>query len=206
MKRRSAVLFCCLVLVGFSRCSGPKEEIKELKPEAKHEEPRLPEKPRVFNFEDRYYVRGASLDNPTNIDDPLQASRVIQIKEGPNQVLVVNSFNPDYVNGQKVNVETWFGIELPSFAPGTYQVADAVTAQFYRFYLGEHSRSLVGKRYSGSVTIEGLSDGYLIGSLSVTVSGITRSFEEKAGQVELSLTGSFRIKEVPLEATVVGKK
>ena len=75
-----------------------------------------------------YYVKGAVIGDPKDVDDPLQAIRVIQLKPGADEVLVISSFDKQ----GETSLETWFGIELPSFAPGTYDLADARKISFYR--------------------------------------------------------------------------
>ena len=184
-------------------CSAPKEEIRTEKPEVKSVDITPPVPTRVFQFEDRYYVKGAAIDKSSNIDDPMQALRVIQIKEGPNDVLVISSFEKIQENGKPMPSETWFGVELPSMAPGVYDLAKAGTVSFYRFYLGDKPRRLDGQKFTGTLTIEEAKDGAIIGSLMTTISGVSKSFELPTEPFTTDFFGSFKIKEVPLEATIM---
>ena len=187
----------------FASCSAPKEEIRTEKPEVKNVNITPPVPVRVFQFEDRYYVKGAAIDKSTNIDDPMQALRVIQIKEGPNEVLVISSFEKAQDNARSVPSETWFGVELPSMAPGVYDLAKAGAISFYRFYLGDKPRRLDGQKFTGTITIEEAKDGVIIGSIMAGISGVSKSFELPTEPFTTDFFGSFKIKEVPLEATIM---
>ncbi|MCB2203624.1 hypothetical protein KQI65_02660 [bacterium] len=182
-------------------CSSANEELKtEAPPPAKKDTLAVPPPPaKVYTFDERYFVPNASIDDATNISDALQAIRVIQLKEGKNSVLVISSF--DKLGEQ--SLETWFGIELPSFAPGTYELRDAKNAAFYRFYLGDERKRIDGESYEGSITIEENSDGYVSGYIDATINGITKSFEEDSKRVRVKFTGSFRIQKVDLENTMM---
>ncbi len=199
MKVSIALFLPALLLV--AACSGTNEELKtEAPPVAKKDTiVTPPPTARVYTYNERYFIPDAEIDEATNVDDPLQAIRVIQLKKGTNSVLVISSF--DELAGQ--SLETWFGIELPSFAPGTYQLADAPKIQFYRFYLGEDRTRIDGESYEGSITVEENKDGYVSGYIDATINGITKSFEEKSKQVRVTFTGSFKIQEVALENTLM---
>ncbi len=201
--RPHAVILAMFVVI--AGCATPPQTVERVEP-PKIERP-VPEPEvdtRVYRYEDRYFVSGAAIDKPTNIDDPMQALRVIQVKEGANQVLVISAFEKAGRDGASRNAETWFGIEMPSFAPGTYDVAKAVKLTYYRFTLDDNVR-YDGKEYEGSITIEGEKDGAIIGSCDVRVRGITWSFEKPAAVFDLPFSGSFRIKQIPLEATRIGR-
>lgn len=194
-------VFMLISLLFIAGCSGANEELKtEAPPVAKKDTVVTPPPTaRVYTYNERYAIPSASIDEATNVDDPLQAIRVIQLKEGKNSVLVVSSF--DKLGEQ--SLETWFGIELPAFRPGSYPLADVVNAQFYRFYLGNERKRIDGQSYEGTVTIEEYADGYVSGYIDATINGITRSFEEESKPVRVTFTGSFRIQEVELENTLM---
>lgn len=198
MKSAAFLYITLLVLAG---CSGANEELKtEAPPVAKKDTVVTPPPTaRVYTYNERYAIPDAAIDEATNVDDPLQAIRVIQLKEGKNSVLVVSSF--DTLAGQ--SLETWFGIELQSFAPRRYNLADVANAQFYRFYLGEDRKRIDGQSYEGTVTIEENSDGYVSGYIDATVNGVTKSFEAESKPVRVTFTGSFRIQVVDLENTLM---
>lgn len=192
-----------LSLVWLAACSSSKEEIQTVKPETQKTPVPIPDvDTRVYDFEDRYFVKDASIDRETNIENPVQALRIIQLKPGSNQVLVISKM--DKVDG--VGVETWFGIEQSSFAPGTYDVAKAANVKFYRFVLGPNSKRFDGSAFRGTITIEREKDGMLIGTMDVSINGMTKSFTEPSAVFSSPLFGSFRIKEVPIEATSVEGK
>ena len=198
MKYAAFLLITLLVLAG---CSGAKEELKtEAPPVAKKDTVVTPPPTeRVYTYSERYAIPDATIDEATNVDDPLQAIRVIQLKEGKNSVLVISSF--DTLAGQ--SLETWFGIELPSFAPGSYALADAANAELYRFYLGEDRKRIDGESYEGKLTIEENSDGYVSGYIDATINGVTKSFDADSKPVRVTFTGSFRIQVVDLENTLM---
>jgi hypothetical protein len=200
----TAVLLASILLI--AGCSGPKEDIQQIKPEISKPHIETPPPARVFKYENRYFVRNASIDNPANIDDPLQAIRVIQLKEGPNAVLVISSFDKSDAGSSDAAVGTWLGLEFPSLAPGTYDIARAVKTSFYRFDLGQARVRYDGKTFSGTVTIESDSDDYLTGSLDIHIAGETKGFDKPHAEFKTSITGSFRIQEVPLEATIIKGK
>ena len=197
------IVFALALLAG--ACSAPKEEVKPVIPEVKLEPLTPPPPARVFEFEDRYFVRGASIDLETNIDDPLQAIRVIQIKQGESDVLVISSFEKAG-NDRSQATETWFGLELASLAPGRYPLSSAKNARFFRFLLGDKPERLDGKSYEGFINIEEIKDGYITGTVSATVTGVSKSFEKPSMPFSMPYSGSFRIREVPLEATVIKTK
>ena len=199
MKRTSAAIILFAILL--AACSGSEEQVRmEIPPPKKEEKKITPPPPeREFTFNERYYVRNAEIDDPENINDPLQAIRVIQLKEGNSEVLVISSF--DKLAQQ--SMETWFGIEMPSFAPGTYQLTDAERILFYRFYLGDERKRIDGESYEGTIEIEEHQDGSLIGYIDATVNGVTKSFEEDSRPVRVKFSGSFRVQEADLENTMM---
>ncbi|GEM_PF-1251770 len=199
-----AAFFLLPVFMIFS-CSSPKEEIKPVEVQVEKTPVTPPPPPRVFQFEDRYFVRNASIDLATNIENPLEAIRVIQLKTGPNQVLVISSFEKAG-DTKRAAVETWLGIELPSFSPGTYDLSSAAKVSFYRFVLGEKSERYDGESCTGSIVIEAIEDGRITGSVNATITGKTKSFELPSQPFTLQFTGSFSIQEVPLEATIMKTK
>jgi hypothetical protein len=202
----STIGVLCALGIFIASCSSSQQEIAKIEPEiAKPKLETLPP-PRVFAYEDRYFVQDASIDNPANIADPLQAIRVIQLKEGKNAVLVISSFEKVSEDGKDIPTETWMGIEQPSFAPGTYDIARAVKVSFYRFQLGQSGVRFDGKTYSGTVTVESLTGGYLIGSLDVRISGETKSFDKPNRDFSTRLSGSFRIQSLLLESTTIKTK
>ncbi|MDH7514380.1 MAG: hypothetical protein QHI48_00695 [Bacteroidota bacterium] len=197
---RRSLLFAPLFMV--LSCSAPKEEVEPLKVEPIAEPLKPPEPVREFQFEERYLVRHASIDTSTRVEDPLQAVRVVQLKPGANTVLVISSFDKSS-NTKRAAVETWFAIELPSFEPGTYDLTDAKRLVFHRFFLGEKSERADGESFKGRLIIEGMEGGAIVGSVDATVSGTTKSFELPSRPFTTRFTGSFRIKEVPFEATIL---
>ncbi|MBE0645024.1 MAG: hypothetical protein IH600_13150 [Bacteroidetes bacterium] len=198
MKYNILTLAAAMLLL--SACSSTEEQVKPEPPPVKKEtEIKHVEPVRVFTYTERYYVKGASIGDPTDVDDPLQAIRVIQLKPGTGEVLVVSSFDKQ----DATSLETWFGIELPSFAPGTYDLAKAKKIAFYRFYLGDEKKRIDGQSCEGTLKVESNADGELIGSIEATVIGTTRSFDEGNKPVRVTFTGSFRIQEVELENTLM---
>ena len=195
-----AVLLGALLLPS---CASPKEEIQTVKPEIGKVDVTPPAPPRVFQYEDRYFVRDAAIDPSTRVDDPLQAIRVIQLKPGTHDVLVISVFAKEKEGGAEVASETWFGIELPSMAPGTYDLAKATEAKFYRFRLGDKPLRLDGQKFTGTITIEDSRDGFLTGAIVASIEGVSKSFHDASAPFTTAFTGSFRIKEVPLEATLI---
>jgi len=193
-----------LFAVLFSACSGSEEQVRMEIPPPKKAEPAVTPPPaeREFTFNERYFITNAAIDDPENIDDALQAIRVIQLKKGANQVLVISSFD----RLADTSMETWFGIEMPTFAPGTYQLKDAKKLAFYRFYLGDDRKRIDGESFEGTVTIEEEKNGYLIGSLDATIQGMTKSFEEESRPVRVRFMGSFRIQNVNLEDTMMKQR
>ncbi|NOY05285.1 MAG: hypothetical protein GXO82_01410 [Chlorobi bacterium] len=205
MKTGSSIIsvFVTAALVLFiSSCSAPVE--KEEKP--KEEKPRVekkevPPEPRNFSFEQRYFIRNAAIGKSTDIENPFEALRVIQIKKGTDEVLVINKIKTVTVNGSKEATETWFGIELPKFEAGkTYDVEKAVRVQYYQFNLGAPRVRYDGQSYRGTITVDGFEDDYILGSVDVEVTGTTTSFSKPPGTFKHRIAGAFRIQIVPLDA------
>ena len=198
----TAVPHIFLLTLLIASCSAPMEEVKPVPPEVTKETLTPPPPSRVFQFEERYFVREAAIDLETNIEEPLQAIRVIQLKSGTNDVLVISAFDKAE-EGRSQASETWFAVEMPTLAPGRYAVSSAKNARFFRFLLGDKPERLDGNSCDGSVTIDEITDGYIIGSINVTVKGVSKSFDMASRAFTLVFSGSFRIQEVPLEATIM---
>jgi hypothetical protein len=193
-------LAIAMLLLLFSACSSTEEQVKTEPPPVEKEKDIKPIEPvREYTYSERYYVRNATIGDPTDVDDALQAIRVIQLKPGGNEVLVINSMEKYGDN----TMETWFGIELPSFAPGQYDLSQAAKIAFYRFYLGEDRKRIDGAQSEGSIKIESSENGELIGSINATTSGMTKSFQAASAPVKVTFTGSFRIQETELENTIM---
>ena len=90
---------------------------------------------------------------------------------------------------------------MPSFEKGVYELSKAVNVRFYRFRLGGSAIRFDGTIITGQLTIERDVDGYIAGSIMADVSGETKSFDEPTRPFKTVMVGSFKIKEVPLEAT-----
>jgi len=203
--RGAATFLFSLTLLLFS-CSAPKEEIKEVIVDKPTQTTPVPDTDtEVYRYNDRYFVKDASIDLSTNIDDPLQALRVIQLMPGHNQVLVISSFREDEESDAGERTETWFGLEMPSFEQGSYRLADASKVMFYQFYLGEKRRRLDGESFDGTITITGEKNGSLTGYIEANIKGKTKSFDSPSEPFRLIFSGSFKVKNVPLEATRIGK-
>lgn len=193
-------LLLCLIL--FS-CSAPKEETKPPVKEEKAPEVISDEPARAFGITERYYVRSASIAPPTNIEEPLQAIRVIQLQPGANEVLVLFRQEEGVENGESIRYETWLGIEMSSFTPGRYYIGGALQVQFYRFQLAKKGVRYDGTSYTGTITIEDMKEGHLIGSIDLKIMGETRGFDTQSEKFEMTWKGDFRVQEVPLEATIM---
>lgn len=194
-----------VVGVLFISCSGTKEETPPPKVEIKTPLPPVEKPKRNFAINDRYYVKNAVLASPTKIDDPLQAIRVIQLQEGAGETLVLFTMQEMIVNEELARYETWMGIELPSFAPGVYDIAEA-RVQYYRFFLVKKGVRYDGNTYSGTIKIESVEDGYLIGSIDIKIVGESKSFDKPSEIFETTWKGDFRVQEVPIEATMMKMK
>lgn len=189
-----------IVLLLLVSCAAPEEQIKPDPPPAEKKKEITPvEQVREYTFTERYYVRDAGIGDPTEVDDPLQAIRVIQLTPGNNEVLVISSFDRE---GETPR-ETWLGIELPSFAPGRYDLSGADAFMFYRFYLGEERRRIDGVSLSGRLTVESNTDGVLTGSIDADISGLSRAFEKENSSERVHFSGSFRIQEVEFDNTIM---
>lgn len=194
------ILALCAMFLLVSACSGTKEEVtSQPPPVVKQAAPEKAPAEREFTYTERYYVKNAVIGDPADVSDPLQAIRVIQLKPGSGEVLVISSFDNE---GEKP-LETWLGIELASFAPGIYNLADAKKISFYRFYLGDDRKRIDGQSGEGKLKIESNENGELIGHIDATIIGTIKSFDQKNEQVRFTFTGSFRIQEVELENTMM---
>jgi hypothetical protein len=204
---RTRLLPLCLLACGIAAsCSSPREDVKVIPAPIAAEPARAPEPERLYKYEDRFFVRHAALAPPTAVDDPLQAIRVIQLKEGEGDVLVISAFGTTTVDGATYNTETWLGIELPSIARGRYDLARNAKLMFYRFILGSSSSRFEGVSYQGGLEVESIADGYIAGAVDLEINGITKSFTAPPRKESLAFSGSFRIKDVPLEATIIRSK
>ncbi|MFA6233477.1 MAG: hypothetical protein WC824_04710 [Bacteroidota bacterium] len=181
-------------------CSSTKEVVTPAPPPvSKETKPVKPPIEREFAYTERYYVKGAVIGDSADIKDPLQAIRVIQLKQGSGEVLVLSSFD----KLGEATMETWLGIELPSFKPGSYDLAKARKITFYRFYLGDDRKRIDGQSCEGNLKIESNQDGELIGAIDATINGQNKSFGQTNQTVRVSFIGAFRIKEVDLENTMM---
>jgi hypothetical protein len=184
----------------FFGCSSTKEEVNLQPPPVKKEvRPEKEPPPRVFTYTERYWVKNAVIGDPEKLQDPLQAIRVIQLQPGSGEVLV---FSVVETKGETA-LETWFGIELPSFAPGTYDLSEARKISFYHFYLGDNRKRIDGQSCEGKLTIESNQDGELIGAISAMIDGASKRIGQESRPVAVAFNGSFRIKEVALENTIM---
>lgn len=190
-----------ITTIFFCSCAGSKEETPPPKVTIKTPTAPPQEPPRRFSIIDRYYVRNATLASPKQIDDPLQAIRVIQLAPGESEVLVLFSMNDPQRDDSQGTVEMWFGIEMKSFSKGTYDLSIIPRAQFFKFDLSQNSIRYDGQNYSGTITIAGVEAGHLIGSIDATINGETKSFQKPSEKFQLRWQGSFRVAEVPLDAT-----
>ena len=202
MKAKFAVL-AFIASISLASCSAPREETPPPKAEEKTPEVKIEKPPRAFGVTERYYVKGAALAPPNKVDDPLQAIRVIQLKPGTHEVIVFFRQEQELVGKEQVRYETWMGIEMPFFAPGTYQISNAQEVQFYRFHLAQKGMRYDGESYTGSLTVEGSEDGYLIGSIDLLIKGETKAFDRPSERFQMAWKGDFRIQEVPLDATIL---
>ncbi len=200
---RSIAIFVLFTALLLSSCSAPKQETPPVKVEEKKPEVKIEKPARAFGVTERYYVKSAVLAPPNKVDDPLQAIRVIQLKQGQHEVLVLFRQEQERVGNEDVRYETWMGIEMPFFAPGTYQISNAQEVQFFRFQLAQKGVRYDGESYRGTVTIEGNEDGYLVGSIDLLILGETKSFDKPSEQFQMPWKADFRIQEVPLEATIM---
>ncbi len=202
MKHPSLLLLMTLaasVMIG--ACSSTEEVVPEPTVTTTEPPPVVMEPEKTYRFDQRYFVRNASIAKPTDVSDPLQALRIIQLNAGANDVLVVSSFDRINENGKDVGLETWFGIEFPPLKPGTYNLADAVKTSFYRFYLGEEGKRFDGRSLDGTFTISEITDTHIIGSIEAVVTGLTRSFTKDPEEFKFTVSGGFKIRIVPIEAT-----
>src|SRR5512145_113511 len=106
----TAALALCLI----AACSAPKEPVKVEETPKEPVAPIAKETPTakpVYKYTERYFVERAAIAADTDFDDPLQAIRVIQLKDGGNQVLVVSSFDQVKENGKDMGMESWLAVE-----------------------------------------------------------------------------------------------
>ncbi len=158
---------------------------------------------RSFAFTERYFVPNAVIAPERDVKDPLQALRVIQLDKGPHQVLVISTFEKTKEGDHEVGVENWLGIEMPRVSPGVYNITDAVKIQFFRFFLGNEGKRFDGFSYDGTLHIESRENGFLTGSVELVITGMIRSFHTAPEEFKTSFSGSFRIREVELENTIM---
>lgn len=199
MKYRILAIFAAIFL--FSACSSTKEEVTPPPPPpvVRGEKPEVAPTEREFTYTERYYVKNAVISDPSEVKDALQALRVIQLEAGSAETLVFSSFDKK----GEASLETWFGIELPSFAPGVYDLSTATKIAFYRFYLGDDRKRIDGSSSEGKIKIESNQDGELTGSIDATINGLMKAFDQQNQEVKVTFTGSFRIKLVDLENTMM---
>jgi len=193
-------LFLMVLSLLFIACSGSEKQVMEEVPIVKEETvapPRIDT--RMFKYNERYFVRGALLAAPTNIDDPVQALRVIQLRQGAHDALIISAFDRE----DQTPTETWFGIEYPKVQEGRYDLAEAKAIQFFRFYLGEVRERFEGVEIRGSLTVESFEQGLIIGHIEAEIDGVVRSFEREPEERRITFSGSFGISEAALEDTMI---
>lgn len=198
--RTLAIVFVSFLIV--AGCKGTDEAIVAQQPISIEKDTviKAPEPVREFNYKERYYIPGAVLRDPKQIDDAMQALRVIQFEKGSSNVLVIASISKSDEGDAQ---ETWFGIELPGAEEKKYDLA-TLKAQFFRFSLSSgQEKRIDGKTYEGTLHVEGVKDGYLIGSLNATILGESKSFGAEVRRMRATMNGSFRIQVVNLEDTVI---
>lgn len=205
---KSLAILCSAVIV-FAACSSPKEEIKETPPPPKQEEPKMAppvEATKLYKYNDRYMVPASRISDATDFNDPLQAIRVIQLRQGMNNVLVISSFDKMMIDGKETPVETWIGIELKSMMVGKYDLAtDALNKQFYRFVLSDKGKRFDGVEITGTVEIKESTREYVAGFINASIKGETKGFDQANQDFALSFSGSFKVDRVDLENTLMGK-
>ncbi len=190
-----------LVVLVAAGCSGSDEQVKADVPVIRIDTIAAPVvDTRVFKYNERYFVRGALLAKATNVDDPVQALRVIQLVKGANDALVISSFD----NDGPAPTETWLGIEFQSLRVGTLSLEQANALQFYRFYLGDDRKRFDGVKATGTLTIDEITDQAIIGSIKAEIEGVMKSFESSPMPAKESFVGSFRIGRVNIEDTMIG--
>ncbi len=207
MKLHLIVTIAAIAVLG--ACSAPKEPVAVDEPPREPAQPIAKETPAakpVYKYTERYFIEKAAIAADTDFDDPLQAIRVIQIKDGVNQVLVVTSFDQVKENGKDIGMESWLAIEMPAFAIGTYDISNALATKFYRFELGNRGKRYDGTLFSGSIEIIELTPQEITGFLNITISGVIKGFDQPKNDFKMSFSGSFRIDKVDIEATKMGKR
>ncbi len=189
-----------VVAIALAACSGAEEQVAVQQPVV---EPTPVKEPvvdtRVFKYTERYAVRGALLAKATNVDDPVQALRVIQLVRGAHDALVISAFDKE----GDTPTETWFGIEFPALKPGRYDLEQASAMQFYRFHLGDVRKRFDGSRARGTLVIEEFGDDAVIGSIEATIEGEMKSFDTPTETARVAFSGSFRIGRVNIEDTMI---
>jgi hypothetical protein len=191
-------LFAVFVLLA---CSAGKEQVEVDTPVVRVDTIAPPVlDTRVFKYNERYFVRGALLAKATNIDDPVQALRVIQLVRGAHDALIISSFEKEY----DVPTETWLGIEFKTMRPGSYSLQQAEALQFYRFYLGDVRERFDGEKATGTLIIEEMTDEAIIGHINAEIKGVLKSFEDDPRPGTREFSGSFRVNRVDIEDTMIG--
>lgn len=191
-------LFFAIFLVS---CASTEEQIPPQAPPVEKKQTIEPVQPeRVYSYTERYYVKNAVIGDPKDVEDPLQAIRVIQLQPGGNEVLVISSFDK---LGEST-LETWLGIELPKFEAGKeYDLTNAVRISYYRFYLGEDRKRTDASTATGVLKIERNENGELIGAIDAKLQGANRVIGKPDVPVEIAFSGSFRIQEEAIENTIL---
>ena len=197
--RYSIVLL--LVSVFFISCASTEEQLPPQAPPIVKEKKIEPVEPeRVYSYTERYYVKNAVIGDPKDVNDPLQAIRVIQLEPGGNEVLVISSFD----KLGETSLETWLGIEMPKFEAGKeYNLSNATRLSYYRFYLGDERKRSDANSATGMIKIERNENGEIIGAIDATLQGVNRAIGKADAPVEISFSGSFRIQEEALENTIM---
>ncbi|MDX9758046.1 MAG: hypothetical protein RBU27_02700 [Bacteroidota bacterium] len=190
-----------LAAVFLVSCASTEEQLPPQAPPIEKKrtiEPVQPE--RVYSYTERYYVKNAVIGDPKDVDDPLQAIRVIQLQPGGNEVLVISSFD----ELGETTLETWLGIEMPKFEAGKeYDLATATRISYYRFYLGDDRKRSDASSATGRIKIERNENGEIIGAIDAKLQGVNRAIGRADAPVEIAFSGSFRIQEEDLENTIL---
>ena len=195
--------FCLLPMFLFLMgCSAQKEEARVVEPinqniNDDNVEP-LPGGSRHFDFWQQYYVNGATIDTSEEMPDsaPPPSRYMIHLKNGSNSTLVIYRWEmvEDKARG------TWLGVEFPSLTVGKYNLLNAVKLRFRRCHFGKPDERFDGTSADGTLTIEEMIDGYIIGNVDATIRGSTKSSNNDKPTPSVHFTGSFRIEQLPLDA------
>jgi hypothetical protein len=182
-------------------CSSQKEEVNVFKPKAEimgiagDENQGVSSHEYVFDFEDQYYVKGASIDTAQRISDSAQVLNMymIHLKQGHNETLVIYHFE---MVDDKAR-DTWLGVEFPSLEPGTYNLSSATRIKYLSAYRVEPRDRFDGTFAEGKLTITERKDGYIAGHVYSEIKVVTKRTGNERQPKFVYFNGSFRIAEVP---------